>query len=308
MRSLSLYPLFSVTQSRNVEEKRRGFLFSDYYPAFVTLFFFIASIANSKFYLFASSIFMTIGFIFPGMSHGSLDYHLLLKGSTLSSSRLKILFLYISTVLLGAGAWLISPPLILFLFLGNAAFHFGETDLRLNSAFDKLMQFIYGAALISFYFVSHPTETASYLRPFGLSFKSIDTTTLSYISGILFLTLFFISLKNCQLKSCFNLMFVLALGTQLPLVLAFGIYYILIHSTTAWKDVKNEFKSSTGYLIKKAAPFTLAGLLFIALAFFIFQQFEIYSDQHVPLIIIGLSAITLPHTLTMSFFYRISRH
>lgn len=304
MRSLSLHPLFSLIQS----QKRRGFLLSDYYPAFVTLFFFIASFANSKFTLFTSWIFMTIGFIFPGMSHGSMDYHLLLKGSARSSSRLKILSLYILTVLLGAGAWLISPTFILFLFLCNAAFHFGETDLRINSTFDKLIQLIYGTALISFYFVSHPTETAYYLRPFGLSFKSIDAVNLLFISGLLYLTLFFISLKNCQLKSCFNLMFVLALGTQLPLILAFAIYYILIHSTTAWTDVKNEFKSSTGFLIKKAAPFTLAGLLFIALAFFIFQQFEIYSDQHVPLIIIGLSAITLPHTLTMSFFYRISRH
>jgi hypothetical protein len=97
---------------------------------------------------------------------------------------------------------------------------------------------------------------------------------------------------------------VLAIGTQLPLVLAFGIYYILIHSLSAWKHLQVGLSMTPLKMIKKATPFTLAGLIFIVIAFLFFQQSTILQHQPVPLIIIGLSAITLPHTLSMSFFYQ----
>lgn len=276
----------------------------DYLAALAALFFlFIKFLLPDALQLSALS-FIIAGFIFPGMAHGALDYHLGTDGSPNTSKKIRILASYIGSMVLGILLWLTSPLLILLLFLINSAYHFGETDLTKNSSAPFRVRLVYGAALILFFFTTHAAETASYLLPFGVSFPTGNQTFASIFSGILYLMIFGIVLRHSGTKNAWNILLVLALGTQLPLLLSFGIYYILNHSLSAWNHLRHGLDTSHSSMLKKAAPFTIAGLFFIALSYYIFQRFDGFQGQHVPLVIIGLSAITLPHTFSMSFFYR----
>ena len=92
----------------------------------------------------------------------------------------------------------------------------------------------------------------------------------------------------------------LALGTQLPLVLSFGTYFILQHSLTGWNHLKNSEGWSHSGMFIKALPFTAAAIV-IFLVFFQFDRTSLW--QWSSYFLIFLSALSLPHIYFMSKLY-----
>lgn len=77
-----------------------------------------------------SFLFLAGGFIFPGMTHGSLDFQVMNRFMGHRWSKTGTLSLYLFLVAALLTAWSFAPTVVFFLFLINSAYHFGETDLR----------------------------------------------------------------------------------------------------------------------------------------------------------------------------------
>ena len=93
----------------------------------------------------------------------------------------------------------------------------------------------------------------------------------------------------------------LALGTQLPLALSFGIYFVLQHSLTGWSHLKtNENWTHSGMFVR-ALPFT-AGAVIMFLVLFQFDRSSLW--QWSSYFLIFLSALSLPHIYFMSRLYK----
>ena len=304
MLSENVVDIFSLKIPSSLRQKDYKNIVLSFLPAALTLFFLSLSFFSYIYFQTAYYIFILAGFVFPGMAHGSLDYYLAVKSSAGRLSKKVILSIYIGIILMVITGWYISPALIMFSFLFNAAFHFGETDLIMLNGKKIIPRIFYGISLIAFYFTSHFKEAYNYLKPFGIALPSIISTNEIMISVILFTLIALFIYAYATIQSTLNLLLILLLGIKLPLILAFGIYYIMIHSTNAWSDLRDGLNLSNNSMIKMALPFTFAGVLFIAIAAGIFQKWDSCYNEPVPLILMGLAAITLPHTIAMSYFYR----
>jgi len=93
----------------------------------------------------------------------------------------------------------------------------------------------------------------------------------------------------------------LAIGTQLPLALSFGVYFVLQHSITGWTHLKEKEGWSHSGMFIKALPFT-AGAVVIFLILFQFDRTSLMSWSSY--FFIFLSALSLPHIYFMSRLYK----
>jgi hypothetical protein len=93
----------------------------------------------------------------------------------------------------------------------------------------------------------------------------------------------------------------LALGTQLPLALGFGIYFVLQHSLTGWSHLKTSENWTHSGMFVRALPFT-AGAVIMFLVLFQFDRSSLW--QWSSYFLIFLSALSLPHIYFMSRLYK----
>jgi hypothetical protein len=105
-------------------------------------------------------------------------------------------------------------------------------------------------------------------------------------------------------KMIFTVLF-LTLSILLPLVSAFGIYFIGQHSINGWSHLKQGMKTQNKSLFFKALPFTAGAVfLFITLFFLMRTDFLNYYDGHlVTIFFVFISCISFPHVVAMNNFY-----
>jgi hypothetical protein len=96
----------------------------------------------------------------------------------------------------------------------------------------------------------------------------------------------------------------IVLLSYVPLIQAFGIYFICQHSMNGWCQIKERLKKTNLELWKHALPFTMGALvLFISL----FTSFHLDWKQQLGTFFIFLSCISFPHVLNMDHFYKSSK-
>ena len=255
-----------------------------------------------------------------GIPHGAID-NIILK-SEVKISNLRFYSLYISCILLYIITWIVSPIISFYLFLIISSYHFGESQLanyKISNNNKKLIYLIWGTALMSTLFYYNEIELINLFSLFE------DTENLNslfyhnyfkivfYVSNILiFLSLIFLQLKNQIKASVFKnelfQLFLLHLTFYLfPVIISFTLYFVFLHSL---KVLSQEFnylniiykKLSISKFIILLAPHTLLSLAF--LGFFIYLcQNNIINISILLLTIIGISVITLPHSIVMTKFY-----
>lgn len=286
----------------------KSILSGDFPASIVAFLFFIIGTFSSDLLQLLSAPFLAIGFIFPGMAHGSLDLHVMNRCADRRIANRTLLIAYIVCVLSVILLWSFSPRLIFLLFLLNSAYHFGETDLRAVQVQGRLRNLVYGVVVLTILFVTHLEETAGYFLSFGIKMPSADPFTLTLIGLLVAGLLIASSLVYLRNNRLLDVIIVLAIGSQLPLLLAFGIYYILVHSRSAWKDLSTELALDDRSMLRLATPFTLAGCLLLVAVYLVFRTYSGLFSDPLALTVAGLAAITLPHTISMSIFYRHFSH
>jgi hypothetical protein len=92
-------------------------------------------------------------------------------------------------------------------------------------------------------------------------------------------------------------------GSLLPLLPAFGFYFIGLHSWRGWRHLRTGLGMGDVALFKKALPFsTAAWLLFIGLGIAA-ATFDLSFDGWIPVFFVFLAAVSAPHIVMMHRFY-----
>jgi lycopene beta-cyclase len=248
---------------------------------------------------------LIVGMLFPGIPHGALDHHL--EGHLKPTGALfwQFIFKYLAVMGLVLLIWWVAPSIGLAAFLLYSAWHFGETDARQLEAYSPITVMIYGFSLLLFLLASHPVESSHYFEQLGVFGWSAPIIAYSnpmmLISGIAILMVFW--RKRVNRLQGIILIGILLIATQLPLVIAFGFYFIGYHSVRAWKDIRRGLKTSSLQLFKFALPYSLGAYGFFFVAWYWLGLSADTVQDWIPALFVFLAAISAPHIFMMHRFY-----
>jgi Brp/Blh family beta-carotene 15,15'-monooxygenase len=192
--------------------------------------------------------------------------------------------------------------LALFLFIGYSCWHFGEADGK-QWGFSSIISFLWGITVLLYILTSHAPETNSITN-------SIADITFSWkFPEWIFLPFFLFSIFKKQYSLTITILWLL-ISSHIPLLLAFGIYFIGQHSITSWGHIKDHIKQSNIAIWTKALPFH-AGAWLMLLIFFILRPQTSLSETDIfgywGTFFIFISCISFPHSITMYRLYRKNR-
>ena len=266
-------------------------------------------ISNSMFpnqFKWVESLLFILGLITVGIPHGAVD-HLLESGNLHSKIKLNFVIKYLGAAFMYFILWLLFPNIALLFFLIYSIWHFGQADInewkiQNNNGFKN---WIWGGILLGIILYGHSVETNIILKNMGVELFQINEKTGKTISISLTLLAFIWGFWERKLAMILSCVF-LAISIQLPLITAFGLYFIGQHSIHGWGHLKKGLNVNNTSLYMKALPFTLgAFLLFFILYIFIEKRLLTeFQSQIITVFFIFTSCISFPHILTMNVFYK----
>lgn len=242
-----------------------------------------------------------LGLVLVGIPHGALDHLHILKEQSFT----KLLVYVFKYLFLGAlmyFSWMVSAPIALILFITYSAWHFGEADLKLWIPKAKCPAiFIWGFYVLFTLLLSHFTELVTTLQSMQIALPMGFITTMNtygfaftYFAVIVGLLYFW----RFPFKGVFCSLVLLLIASQLPLLVAFGLYFIFQHSVNGWQQLKLTLQMSNSRLWMHALPFTLGS--FIILGVLYYFDFPVNWGHA----FIFLSALSFPHVLLMHRIYK----
>jgi lycopene beta-cyclase len=262
--------------------------------------------ANSFIFDWTNNSLLLGGLVAFGVPHGAVD-HLLTSDNKFKRPTIGFIARYLFFSALIFIFWIIAPTLSLVLFILYSSWHFGESDIFHWGIikYKITLSWLWGIVLLLFILSSHFSETKEIIAQLGINLPSVLNQFVFFINGGLIVTAVILSIVSKSRNMFFSLM-ILILASQLPLLTAFGLYFIGQHSINSWFQIKNGLKTTNKQLLLKALPFTLGALfLFAILVYFINKDvLKIENYNLVAFIFIFISCISLPHILVMHNFYK----
>jgi Brp/Blh family beta-carotene 15,15'-monooxygenase len=245
-----------------------------------------------------AGLFLTIG-----VSHGALD-HLTDSGRKDNRALVRFIAVYLFKAGLFGLLWMIFPVGALILFLLYSAWHFGQADFKEWGLKEDWKAFAWGSMVIADVLLLHPAETSDIIS--GMVGFTIGeghassaghfTTTTGVLSGaVIAVSLLFAAVERSG-KMFITLSYII-IGSALPLLIAFGIYFTAQHSLNSWKQLKAGLGETYSRLWIRSLPFGLGGALLI----FTFVLFG--GGRYAATLFIVLSCLSIPHVIRMHRFY-----
>jgi lycopene beta-cyclase len=270
-------------------------------PVFLILFTILLIALQASFPQSFNIIQYTIfamGLFLVGIPHGALD-NIVESGDVNRGIKLGFIVKYLFKAGLYFIVWLIHPGTALILFLLYSAMHFGQADMQewKSNKSRMLESTLWGTIVLSLLLLGHVTETNSVLHNMNVFIIPISNEWGLYAT--FFLSIIGVSwgLYNRNV-SMLIISITLLLAAYLPLLTAFGLYFIGQHSITGWTHLKNSFNSNNITLFKKALPYNLGAWLLFSIVFINMDNSWTSS------FFIFVSCISLPHVLAMHKFYQ----
>lgn len=255
-------------------------------------------------------ILFTLGLIVVGIPHGAVD-HLLDTGNLNGKIKLSFILNYLGLILLNLLVWLFFSEAALLFFIVYSAWHFGQTDLKDDKPLNinVIKYLIWGGIILSTLLLGHVNETNKIFANMNVWQIPLKENEAVFSSILLSAVAFLWFLYERNWKTIFTVLF-LTLSILLPLVTAFGIYFIGQHSINGWSHLKQGMKVNNKSLFLKALPFTAGAVfLFIAMFFLLRTDFLNYYDGHlVTIFFVFISCISFPHVIAMNNFYYKQTH
>ena len=267
-----------------------------------------------------------------GIPHGALD-HIIAKNNQQNKSDFNIqsfLRKYLFAIIAYSICWVYFPSISLLIFLLISAWHFGETDLAEtteNPFWNSLGRMICGIFILAIILLTHQEETLSVVQRITKqqqqtmdiwSFFAEHKWTTVISAGMLLMIFISTSIirksQSFHLLTSLNLIIILFLCSQLPLLISFALYFGGWHAIRSFeitfsflKNQKEETASDPLTMWKNALPMTfLAAFGFIFMAY-IWTGLGIKTDP-IPALFIFLSIITLPHLDVMDKLIRSNKY
>lgn len=250
---------------------------------------------------------LSVGLFIVGIPHGALDY---LLETRRVEGRPEPLFIakYLGIMLLYLLLWWLQPVIAMALFLGYSAFHFGQSDIQewQISQYRHLKSFLWGAGILGIILFSHPVEAMAVIEGMGVAIAG--TIPVGNLVYVLILATLIWALFEKKPNVIWSLL-MLVIGMQLPLLSAFGLYFIGQHSLNGWSHLQKGMGAAGITLFRKALPFTMGALLLLVLLFLLdYKGVLPWSNNHwISVFFVFLACLSLPHVWAMHRFYARSR-
>lgn len=251
-------------------------------------------------------ILLILGSVFPGIPHGALDHKLSTNSMTKTSDKIQFILGYLGIMLGVLLLWWWMPDLGVILFILYSAWHFGETDTRSMKIFTTSLAWVFGLSLLVFMLSTHAEEYNHIITQIGSTRITIGVSVANWLSGFSFVGLLLpaIHLKRMNWPIWLSIVLVLVLSIQLPLVMAFALYFIGLHSVKGWMDIHKGLKMGFINMIRSAMPFTLGAFATFLLILIAWNNGLLMLDNWVSVFFAFLAAISLPHIWYMHSFYK----
>jgi Brp/Blh family beta-carotene 15,15'-monooxygenase len=263
-----------------------------------------------------------VGFILIlsfGIVHGANDLLLIKKiNSTEKTTYWKILFNYISIVLLAIILFTLVPWLAMLLFILVSSYHFGEQHWENKNFYSSkiattLFNTVYGLFILLLLFQFHKKEVMTILLGItGLSLNFINITLLLIIISLILLGMFiynFYSSKLFQKNLAVELLYLVVFTILFKvgsLIWAFAIYFIFWHSIPSLLD-QTKFLfggvsiSNFKRYCKSAFLYWLISIVGIIVLYFVLKDYKIFDS----IFFSFLAAITFPHVFVIERMFHV---
>ncbi|MGL2964185.1 Brp/Blh family beta-carotene 15,15'-dioxygenase [Flavobacterium sp. RSB2_4_14] len=257
-----------------------------------------------------------VGFILIlsfGIIHGANDLLLIKKiNGSEKTTYWKLLFNYISIVLIAVILFSFIPWFAMLLFIIVSSYHFGEQHWENKNTYSSkvattLFNTIYGLFILLLLFQFHEKEVMTILLGItGINLYYINITLLLKIIGLLLLVFFIYSFytskvfqKNLAVELLYLVVFTILFKVG-SLIWAFAIYFIFWHSIPSLFDqIKFLFgevsvENFKAY-VKSAFIYWITSIVGIIILYFILKDYKIFDS----IFFSFLAAITFPHVFVI---------
>lgn len=251
--------------------------------------------------------FLTLGFLWVGIPHGALD-HMLVKQP--KSSLLPFILKYLAIMGIYFLCWHYFSFVSLIIFVLFSSFHFGESELEeMQGRSSYLEASVLGFCILMALIGSHADESiqvVSAIKALPFSLQTSHNTLKGVLQTTAFVSFLYLILKGIrtQNQAYAGIIFLLLLGIKMPLMLAFGLYFICQHSINAWRHLQTGLQLKSRDLYWKGLPYTLGAVGFLALFFVVDMSRYITVSGMMGLVFVFLACISLPHFILMHLFYK----
>ncbi len=263
--------------------------------------------------------------ILAGVPHGASDYLLFRQLSSIRGGAFQVWRFFTSYLVLIVAylmLWWLMPIVAFLLFLILSAYHFGQSNwphIHFSDKFsERLTMFLWGAAVIGIPVLLHFDQASTIvlemtgMRPF------INDT---FRAALIFLLLFGCTANMLHLhhqgvisKQVFvremrNFLLLMLLFFTTPLLVGFGVYFVLWHSLGSMLDQISVLRSiRPGFGIKNyllaAIPLSIVAFAGLGLLyFFLGDYFD--EGQNLGVLFLFVSVITVPHAFLMEWLYKV---
>ncbi len=248
------------------------------------------------------------GLLAVGLPHGAVD-HLLVQSKKFNLVRFVVQYVCIIAAYFAMWQWF--PVFSLLLFIAYSAYHFGESEMvemavSLDSVAQKLYAFIIGLSILLFIIFSHLETSILVLNSIHGVSNFLERVDLYEYKNVVLAVSYFsiIPIWWMSKKNCIYLMAILVLGMQMPLMLAFGLYFVGSHSINAWGHIATKLKTPTKKLYLQSLPFNLGAIFIFAIFLYLQGSNASLIQSYAATFFVFLACVSLPHIILMHLFYK----
>ncbi len=302
--SLPLIPFLKacVVYARNSITKKHGYVIG------FMLAYFVIQLLNPSIAIGFGYVGLFAGLLLVGIPHGALD-HLLLQTKSFN-----LVWFIVQYLLIIAGyfvVWHWAPLFSLLLFIAYSAYHFGESEMfeinaSLHSFAQKGYAFLVGLSILSFIIFSHLETSLLVLHKMnGIDMYVNAFDFLAYKNRVLALSLVvLLPIWKLRKQTFLYLVAILLAGTQMPLMLSFGLYFVGSHSIHAWGHIAKNLKIPNTKLYLQSLPFNVGALFILAIFLFLQNENTQLLQSYAATFFVFLACVSLPHIILMHLFYK----
>ncbi len=264
--------------------------------------------------------------LITGIPHGALDHIVFFKLVSPQSKKInfhtitRFVIIYMLSFLGFLLLWVISPMLTLIIFLLISAYHFGESQLFYVSSKTSppgSLYFLWGSFLLSMYIAIHEVYAFELLNSVMSYHIHLESMYIQMISmGLGFCWLLQMLFLLWQQKITFSILFneLLVIGVIallflcLPPLFSFMVYFGLWHALKVFYAEyillrRSSQVSNLRQIIMASLPFSVIAIVGLIL-FVLGNNYFQLGVNPIMMIIIGISAMTLPHAAIMQQMYK----
>ncbi|PAX08978.1 Brp/Blh family beta-carotene 15,15'-dioxygenase [Sphingomonas lenta] len=239
-----------------------------------------------------------------GLPHGALDQpaaRAVLQGRFGQWWPAPFIGFYLGLAALVLLVWSVVPVIALALFLSLSVAHFGLGDAEPDGALRPMAAFAHGGAVVIAPATFYQKEVASIFEVLAsgggeLAAFLAGPIAVMWIGSIAALLM---ARRTPDWASSIELLTVVAVFAALPPLMAFALYFGVLHApraTLAETASAGEATCATlGRLLRTAAPASLAAAAAGGVAFMLLRDGMSTSVAVTSIIFIGLAALTVPH-------------